>query len=102
MFCNLEEATSLVGDNFQDNLNEITNNYVVTNGSEPSTVFSNGQFKQLSPFKVKAIDSNGAGDIFAGSTLIKLLRAKVFFMLVNLETMPRLLLFKRRVLDYRK
>ena len=79
MFCNLEEAKSLVGDNFEDSLKQIANNYVVTDGSEPSTVFSKGQFKQLSPFKVKAIDSNGAGDIFAGSTLHKIIEGESFF-----------------------
>lgn len=79
LFCNLEEAKSLVGDNFESDLKQISNNFVVTNGSKPSTIYSDGQFKKLSPFEVKAIDSNGAGDIFAGSTLHKVIKGESFF-----------------------
>ena len=35
-FCNKEEATALVGENFVEALKDITNNYVVTNGAESS------------------------------------------------------------------
>ena len=79
LFCNLEEAKSLVGEDFINELPKIANNFVVTNGSESSTAYSNQEIQMIEPYKVKAIDSNGAGDIFAGSALHKIIQGDNFF-----------------------
>ena len=71
LFCNQEEAVALAGQDFKEELKKIAQNFVVTNGSENSTIFENNRFYDLDAYKVEAIDSNGAGDIFAGATLFK-------------------------------
>ena len=44
-------------------------NFVVTDGANESLIFEDGKSSNLKAFKVDAIDSNGAGDIFAGGCL---------------------------------
>ena len=61
LFCNQEEAVALAGQNFKEELRKIAQNFVVTNGSENSNIFENNRFYELDAYKVKAIDSNGAG-----------------------------------------
>jgi len=78
LFCNQEEAIALVGQNFTEELNKVARNYVVTNGSEKSIVFENNQFSKLDAYKVDALDSNGAGDIFAGAALHKVNKSESF------------------------
>ena len=73
LFCNKEEATALVGNNFVESLKEIANNYVVTNGAESSYVMQGNEYAEIEARQVKAIDSNGAGDIFAGAVLHKVI-----------------------------
>ena len=57
---------------------KIAQNFVVTNGSENSTIFENNRFYDLDAYKVEAVDSNGAGDIFAGATLFKVIEHESF------------------------
>ena len=71
LFCNKEEARALAGDNFIESLKGIATNFVVTNGAESSYVVEGDDHAEIPAIKVKAIDSNGAGDIFAGATLHK-------------------------------
>ena len=78
LFCNKEEATSLVGDNFVKDLSSIAVNFVVTNGAESSYVVENGSYAEIKAKKVQAIDSNGAGDIFAGAALNKIIEENSF------------------------
>ena len=78
LFCNKEEATALVGENFIDALKDVAINYVVTNGSESSYVMEGDNYAEIEARKVKAIDSNGAGDIFAGAALHKVIEGQSF------------------------
>ena len=78
LFCNKEEATSLVGDNFVKDLGSIAVNFVVTNGAEFSYVVENGSYAEIKAKNVQAIDSNGAGDIFAGAALNKIIEEDSF------------------------
>jgi sugar/nucleoside kinase (ribokinase family) len=78
LFCNKEEATALVGDNFVEALKDITNNYVVTNGAESSYVMEGDTYAEIEARQVTAIDSNGAGDIFAGAALHKVIEEHSF------------------------
>lgn len=79
LFCNREEAKALGGENYLDSLKDISNNFAVTNGGEPSEVFSENNLQYIKAFKVKAHDSNGAGDMYAGSVLHKVLKEGNFF-----------------------
>lgn len=78
LFCNREEAITMCGDNYSERLKEISNNFVVTNGSNESIIFDGKNESKLKALKVNAIDSNGAGDIFAGSALHKIIDGKDF------------------------
>jgi len=112
LFCNKEEATALVGSNFVESLKEIANNYVVTNGAESSYVMQGNEYAEIEARKVKAIDSNGAGDIFAGAVLHKVIEKHSFIeackfgnyasSIIVQEKSPRLSveLYKRLKSDY--
>jgi len=112
LFCNKEEATALVGNNFVESLKEIANNYVVTNGAESSYVMQGNEYAEIEARKVKAIDSNGAGDIFAGAVLHKVIEKHSFIeackfgnyasSIIVQEKSPRLSveLYKRLKSDY--
>ena len=52
---------------------------MVTNGSENSIIVENNNLHEIDAYKVEAIDSNGAGDIFAGAALYKVIKGESFF-----------------------
>ena len=78
LFCNQEEAIALAGSNFVKDLQEVARNFVVTNGSENSIIVENNNLHEIDAYKVEAIDSNGAGDIFAGAALHKIIEEHSF------------------------
>ena len=59
-------------------MSSIAVNFVVTNGAESSHVVENGSYAEIKAKKVQAIDSNGAGDIFAGAALNKIIEENSF------------------------
>ena len=71
LFCNEEEAMIYTGTNSvteaREKLKQIAKRFVITLGSNGALIFDGDTFIQIEPYKVKAIDSNGAGDMFAGS-----------------------------------
>ncbi|MBT10379.1 MAG: adenosine kinase [Gammaproteobacteria bacterium] len=79
LFCNQEEAIALTGSNFAEDLQKVAKNYVVTNGSNNSIIQENNSLHEIGAYKVEAIDSNGAGDIFAGAALYKVIKGDSFF-----------------------
>lgn len=79
LFCNQEEAIALAGSNFAKDLQAVARNFVVTNGSENSIIVENNNLHEIDAYKVEAIDSNGAGDIFAGAALYKVIEGESFF-----------------------
>ena len=79
LFCNQEEAIALAGSNFAKDLQAVARNFVVTNGSENSIIVENNNLHEIDAYKVEAIDSNGAGDIFAGAALYKVIEGDSLF-----------------------
>lgn len=71
LFCNEEEAMIYTGTNdileAREKLKEIAKRFVMTLGRNGALVFDGDTFIQIEPYKVNAIDSNGAGDMFAGA-----------------------------------
>ena len=43
--------------------------FVITMGKNGAMIFDGDTFINIEPFQVKAVDTNGAGDMFAGSFL---------------------------------
>ena len=78
VFCNAEEAKIFTGnDNIKENaeiIGEFVDQVYITNGSSGCVVNDNGKIFDVSGFKVNAVDTNGAGDAFAGGVLYGLSR----------------------------
>ncbi|PIB37206.1 sugar kinase [Reichenbachiella sp. 5M10] len=73
LFCNEEEAMLYTAtDNLLDAreaLKAIAKKFVITLGQNGAMIFDGDTFVDIEPYKVEAIDTNGAGDMFAGAFL---------------------------------
>jgi sugar/nucleoside kinase (ribokinase family) len=73
LFCNEEEAMIFTGTGdirtAREKLKEVAKHFVITLGANGALVYDGDTFITIEPYKVKAIDTNGAGDMFAGAFL---------------------------------
>ena len=73
LFCNEDEAlTYTEADNLlaaRELLKNIAKNFAITLGSNGATIFDGDTFIDIESYKVDAVDTNGAGDMFAGAFL---------------------------------
>jgi sugar/nucleoside kinase (ribokinase family) len=73
LFCNEEEAMIYTGtDNLSDareKLKDVAKHFVVTLGANGAMIYDGDTFINIEPYRVKALDTNGAGDMFAGAFL---------------------------------
>jgi len=80
LFCNEDEALAYTGSNTItvacESLKKITNRFAITLGPKGALVYDGEQYHEIEPFTVKAIDTNGAGDLFAGAFLYALTQGK--------------------------
>lgn len=53
----------------REELKKIAKTFVITRGENGAMIFDGDTFIDIEPYKVKAIDSNGAGDMYAGAFL---------------------------------
>lgn len=71
LFCNEEEAMIFTGTDdilqAREKLKGFAKRFVMTLGKNGALVFDGDTFVQIEPYKITAVDSNGAGDMFAGS-----------------------------------
>ena len=76
LFCNEDEAKMLTGTNTTDAACEAlagrVGSFAVTCGAEGAKVRDRDQTRPVPGFKVEAVDTNGAGDAFAGAYLFGL------------------------------
>ncbi len=73
LFCNEDEAmtytqTSQLGD-ARESLKKIAKTFVITQGKNGAMIFDGDTFVDIEPYTVTAVDTNGAGDMFAGAFL---------------------------------
>ncbi|MEJ2005196.1 MAG: adenosine kinase, partial [Cyclobacteriaceae bacterium] len=73
LFCNEEEAmlyteTSNVHD-AREKLKQIATKFAITQGANGAMLWDGDTFIDIEPYPVKALDTNGAGDMFAGAFL---------------------------------
>ncbi|OEK06197.1 adenosine kinase [Roseivirga misakiensis] len=73
LFCNEDEAMSFTG---KDSLGEArealkseVKRFCITLGSNGAMIWDGDTFIDIEPYAVKAVDTNGAGDMFAGAFL---------------------------------
>lgn len=73
LFCNDEEAMIFTGtddiDVAREKLKQFAKRFVITLGSNGAIIFDGDTFIKIEPYKVVAVDTNGAGDMFAGAFL---------------------------------
>lgn len=73
LFANEDEALAFAGTHnlleAREKLKTVARTFVITRGENGAIIFDGDTFIDIEPFKVKAVDSNGAGDMFAGAFL---------------------------------
>ncbi len=73
LFCNEEEARRFTGETdlmvAREALKKEAKRFVITQGSNGAMIFDGDTFIDIEPYEVKAVDTNGAGDMFAGAFL---------------------------------
>jgi sugar/nucleoside kinase (ribokinase family) len=73
LFANEEEAMLFTGkDNLveaREEMKKVARHFVITQGKNGAMIFDGDTFIDIEPYPTTAIDSNGAGDMFAGAFL---------------------------------
>jgi sugar/nucleoside kinase (ribokinase family) len=73
LFCNDEEAMIFTGTSTvqeaREKLRQVARRFVITLGANGALIFDGDTFIQIEPYQVRAVDTNGAGDMFAGAFL---------------------------------
>ena len=73
LFCNEDEAIAYTGASSiteaGELLKKIAHRFAITLGAKGALIFDGQKYHKIVPFDVKAVDTNGAGDLFAGSFL---------------------------------
>jgi sugar/nucleoside kinase (ribokinase family) len=73
LFCNEEEALTIGGTDdlyvAKEKLRRMAKQFAITLGANGALVFDGENYIDIEPFKVRALDTNGAGDMFAGAFL---------------------------------
>lgn len=73
LFCNEEEAMLFTGtDNLMDarqELKQYADRFAITLGANGAMIFDGDTFIDIESYEVQAVDTNGAGDMFAGAFL---------------------------------
>lgn len=82
LFCNEEEAMLYTGKETlaeaREALKQIAKTFVITQGKNGAMIFDGDTFIDIEPYAVKAIDTNGAGDMFAGAFLYGITHGHTF------------------------
>jgi len=91
LFCNEAEAMSWADtDNLQtaiESIKNIASTFAITQGSKGATLFDGKSIIDISPHEVKAVDSNGAGDMFAGAFLYAITHGHSFYEAGNIASL---------------
>lgn len=73
LFCNESEACTFTGTEdvmiAREKLKDIAKTFVITLGENGAVIFDGKTFIDIEPYPVKAVDTNGAGDMYAGAFL---------------------------------
>lgn len=73
LFCNEEEAKIYTGKDdvmeAREALKKEAKRFVITQGKNGAMIYDGDTFIDIEPYSVKAVDTNGAGDMYAGAFL---------------------------------
>ncbi|GAB2196390.1 adenosine kinase [Sessilibacter sp. MAH4] len=82
LFCNEAEAMDFTGastlDDAVEALKKYTKSFALTRGSKGALLFDGEQLIQVEPHRVEPIDTNGAGDLFAGAFMYAITQGHSF------------------------
>jgi sugar/nucleoside kinase (ribokinase family) len=82
LFCNDEEALIFTGASSlkeaRQKLKQVAKKFVITMGANGALIFDGDTFIQIEPYKVEAVDTNGAGDMFSGAFLYGITHGHTF------------------------
>ncbi len=82
LFCNEEEAMLYTGksnlEEAREALKRDAKRFVITQGENGAMIFDGDTFIDIEPYKVSAIDTNGAGDLFAGAFMYGITNGRSF------------------------
>jgi sugar/nucleoside kinase (ribokinase family) len=82
LFCNGAEAKGWAGtDDLEvavERLKRIAGQFAITLGAEGALTWDGEELAEIPPHRVQAVDSNGAGDMFAGAFLYAITRGESF------------------------
>lgn len=82
IFCNEAEAMGWAqSDDLEvtiEKLKQIANSFVITLGANGALTYDGTELTEIPPHRVQAVDSNGAGDMFAGAFLYAITRGEDF------------------------
>lgn len=82
LFCNEQEALIWSGEDDLraacQKLSTVAKQYAITRGARGALLFDGNDFVEISPNKVTAVDTNGAGDMFSGAFLYGLTQGMSF------------------------
>jgi len=91
LFCNEAEALSWADtDNFEtaiESLKQVASTFAVTLGSKGALLFDGKNMVEISAHETKAVDSNGAGDMFAGAFLYGITHGHSFYEAGNIASL---------------
>ena len=82
IFCNKDEAMAFTGtktlDAASEALKQYTKTFAITDGAKGAVTFDGNSLEQSEGVKAEAIDTNGAGDMFAGAFLYAITSGKSY------------------------
>ncbi len=91
LFCNEAEALSWADtadiDQAITSLKQVADTFAVTRGNKGALLYDGKHIIEISPHTVKAVDSNGAGDMFAGAFLYAITHGHSFFEAGNIASL---------------
>lgn len=91
LFCNEAEALSWCEtDDLEaaiESLKQVANTFAITLGAKGALLFDGKSMIEIASHKVKAIDSNGAGDMFAGAFLYGITHGHSFYEAGNIASL---------------
>lgn len=71
LFCNEEEAMTFTGTETvmaaREKLKQVAKRFAITLGANGALIYDGDTFIQIEPYQVRALDTNGAGDMFSGA-----------------------------------
>jgi sugar/nucleoside kinase (ribokinase family) len=82
IFCNREEALGWAESDNLDTaitaLKQVADRFVITLGGDGALTWDGNDLAEIPPHRVEAVDTNGAGDMFAGAFLYAITRGEDF------------------------